>query len=256
MSDRDVLLVGSPSAPLRQAVSQWTALEWNVSVFDRPAFERLADVKALFVQHLKQEGRLLHDDGSFMASVLERYSPKADYSGERNDALAQIVALPCTTGGYWHDLCLADILYVLFRNAAILHLACAGEYCFHYEALINRMTELFDLDEQQRLALQTLRDLKHRYRRRVEGLALHIPLQEVRQVVDRMINKLPNKAASGIASGITTEDYFELRLTELDLVAQLHPGQLDILGPDDRFFTVWQRIRSHGEYPKPKINLH
>ena len=256
ISDRDVLLVGSPSLVLDRAVAEWAAREWNVSVFDRPSFERLANVKGLFIQHLKQEGQLLYDDGSFLASVLERYSPKTDYSGERNDALTQIVALPSMTGAYWHDLCLADVVYVLFRNAAILHMACGGEYCFHYEALIKRMTELLALEESERLALLLLRDLKHIYRRRIEGLKLEIPLPEIRRVVDRMIEKLPDMAASSVATGVTTEDYLKLRLTELDLVAQHHPAQLDILGPENPLFVVWQSVRSRGEYPKPKISFH
>lgn len=137
MSDRDMLLVGSLSPALDQAVARWTAREWNVSVFDPLAFKRLADVKGLFIQHLKQEGRILHDHDDFLGSVLRGYSPKADYSPQRNDALAQICALPPAIGSYWHDLCLADIAYVLFRNAAILHLACAREYCFQYDVLIS-----------------------------------------------------------------------------------------------------------------------
>ncbi len=234
----------------------WTVRAWNVSVFDRLALERLADVKALFLQHLKQEGRLLHDDGAFLASILERYSPKPEYSAERNDALAQIVALPSITGAYWHDLCLADIVYVLFRNAAILHLACAGEYRFQYDSLVERMADLFDLDQRERFSLLLLRYLKHGYRRRVEGLTVWVPLQESRRVVERMIERLPNMTESSISAGVTTEDYFKLRLAELDLVVRCHPGLLDMLGPESDVFALWQRIRWGGGYPKPRISLH
>lgn len=256
MSDRDVLLVGPPSAALDRTAARWTVREWNVSVFDRLAFERLANVKALFLQHLKQEGRLLHDDDNFLASVLECYSPKADYSGERNDALAQIAALPPTTGAYWHDLCLADIVYVLFRNAAILHLASAGEYRFQYNALVNRMANLFDLDQRERLALLQLRDLKHGYRRRVESLTVWVPLQEARRVVDRMIERLPDMMTSSIAAGFTTDNYYKVRMTELDLVARHHPVLLDMLKPESDIYALWQLIRWGGGYPQPRIILH
>lgn len=256
MSDRDILLVGPPSTALDRAVSRWTERSWNVSVFDRPAFERMAEVKALFVQHLKQEGRLLQDADDFLASVLERYSPKPDYSAERNDALAQIISLPPDTDDYWYQLCLSDIVYVLFRNAAILHLACGKEYQFQYDVLVDRMANMFDLGHRERLALLALRDLKHGYRQRVEGLAVRLLLQEARQVVDQMIEQLPDMSVSSIAAGVTTDDYFKLRLTELDLVTRYHPQHLDGLGPENDISVLWKRIRSGGGYPKPKVSLH
>lgn len=252
MSDRDVLLVGPSSPILDRAVTEWRLRDWNVSVFDQLAFRRLADVKALFIQHLKQEGRVLHDDGDFLTSVMEGYSPKADYSAERNDAFAQIVALPANTGEYWHDLCLADVVYVLFRNAAILHLASAEEYCFQFNTTVERMACLFELSQEDRLALLLLRDLKHGYRRRAESLTACSPLQEARRVIDRVIARLPDATTSSIAGGVTTDDYFRLRLTELEIVKKLDPRVLDGLTAKSNFFELWQCIVRGGGYPKPK----
>jgi len=256
LSDRDVLLVAAPSASLDQAVDRWTADAWNVSVFDRLAFARMADVRSLFIQHLKQEGRILHDYDGFLASTLERYVPKADYSAERNDALRQITGLPVTTGAYWPDLCLADIVYVLFRNAAILHLACAGEYCFQYDVLTERMVDLFALDARDRTCLLALRDLKHGYRRREAALSVDPMLSGAREVVDRIMTRLSSLTTSSIANGDTTADYYQMRLFELSLVTRVEPSRLDALGPDDDLFAAWQRIRGAGPYPRPKARVH
>ncbi len=252
ISDRDILLVGPPSCALDQAASHWAERSWNVSVFDRPALERLAEVKALFLQHLKQEGQLLLDEGDYLTSVLGSYSPKPDYSAERNDAFAQIAALPCTTTNYWQQLCIADIVYVLFRNAAILHLACRKEYYFQFDVLVDRIGELFNLGPQDRHSLNALRNLKHGYRRRVAGLPARSRILDARHVINKIIRQLPDMESSSIAAGVTTEDYLKMRMTELELVTRYHPKYLDGLGPDSDMFDLWQRIKSSGGYKPPR----
>jgi hypothetical protein len=256
LSDRDVLLIGSSSTSLDQAIARWTANAWNVSVFDRPAFTRMAEVRSLFIQHLKQEGRILCDADGFLASTLEQYTPKADYSAERNDALRQIAGLPVATGAYWSDLCLADIVYVLFRNAAILHLACSREYCFQYEMLTGRMANLFALSVREQACLLALRGLKHGYRRRESDLPAERWVAEAQEVVDRIVTRLPDLVPSSIVNGDTTDDYYELRLYELELVRRIEPGRLDAMGPDDNLFAVWQQIRRAGPYPRPRVRAH
>jgi hypothetical protein len=256
LSDRDVLLVGLPSPSLDLAVTEWSVRNWNVSILDPRALERLAEVKALFIQHLKQEGDLIHDDGHFLASIFSKYLPKLDYSAERNDAISQISSLPEDSGIYWRDLCLADIAYVLFRNASILHLACDGEYQFQYDALVTRMADLFELNKQDQHALLFLRDLKHGYRRRDRGLTVREPLQQSLRVLDLIAERLPNRTTSSIGIGATTDDYFKLRLTELDLVTVSDPEVLDALRADSVNFAVWERIRRSGGYPKPGARLH
>ena len=252
ISDRDVLVVGEPSPSMDRVVGRWADHAWNVSVFHREAFARLAEVQSLFVQHLKQEGRIFRDDGGFLESVLRNYAPKTDYSAERNDAMRQIIALPSTTGGYWHDLCLADILFVLFRNAAILHLASIGEYCFHYEKLVSRIVELLNLCSDACEPLLALRKLKHSYRQRSRALDVSREFLEARQIILDLIECLPNRTESSIERGETTDEYFKMRLSELSLVANDSPEILDRLEPDSPVFALWQSIRANGGYPKPR----
>jgi hypothetical protein len=256
LSDRDVLVVGEPSSARDCAVTGWEARAWHVSVFDRPAFARLANVRSLFVQHLKQEGRILRDDGHFLAAALEGYLPKQDYTAERNDALRQIAALPCSSGSRWFDLCLSDIAYVFFRNAAILHFASTGVYCFQYDALVARAGDEFGLTDAERSVLLALRDLKHGYRRRAPDCLAEPWLGAARTVIESITSALPNQADSSIARGDTTDDYFRLRLLELNLMNRFEPRQLDALKPGDGLFELGQQVLGAGGYPRGKRRFH
>jgi hypothetical protein len=256
LSDRDVLVVGNPSSARDHAVADWQARDWHVSVFDRVAFSRLANVRSLFVQHLKQEGRILRDDGSFLAAALESYLPKRDYSAERNDALRHIAALPFSSGSRWFDLCLADIIYVFFRNAAILHFASTGLYCFQYDELVARVADKFGISSEEQFALFALRDLKHAYRRRAPDCVAEPLLGLARTIIQDISSTIPNQAESSIARGDTTDEYFRLRLIELELTSRFEPSQLDVLKPEDNLFELWQQVLGAGGYPKTTRRFH
>ena len=102
LSDRDLLVVGDPS-PARDWYSGRLAGSGLARVGFRSRRIRASSKcrRSLFVQHLKQEGRILRDAGCFQATALEGYLPKRDYSAERNDAFRQIAALPCSSGSRW-----------------------------------------------------------------------------------------------------------------------------------------------------------
>lgn len=256
LSDRDLLLIADEGASLHRAAAYWTSLEWNVSTFERRAFARIAEVRSLFVQHIKQEGRIVKDDGGFLASVLEGYLPKSDYKGERNDALRQIASLPPPKGAYWHDMCLADATYVLLRNAIILHLACQRVYCFQYDELVSRFGDEFGLLQDERLCLLHLRNLKHAYRRRVPGYNPENAILSIKEFVNRLNNSIDNFVVSSIESGNTTEDYYYLRMLELDLLGTHDISHLDSLRPGEHLFDVWRRVTGAGGYPKERIRLN
>lgn len=252
LSDRDVLLVGAPSSDRDRSTRDWTFGGWNVSVFDRPAFGRLAEVRSLFVQHVKQEGRIVRDDGDFLRCALAVYTPKPQYLGERNDALRQIAELPKQNGRYWHDLCLADVTYVLFRNAMILHLASIGQYCFGYDDLLDRAAEYLCLTPKQIEALLNLRTLKHAYRQRALAVDLNAKVDLAHNTIAMISGRVGGRDASAVAAGTTTDEYLCLRLYELKLAATITPPVLDALKPEHDLFHVWRSMTMAGGYPKDK----
>lgn len=254
LSDRDVLVVGSETAELRRTQKNWQERGWNVSVFDRLAFSRLAEVQSLFVQHVKLEGRLVRDDQAYLQSTFHTYRPKSNYVGERNDALRAIAHLPHPSGNYWHDLCLGDIVSVLSRNVAILHLATSYRYQFGFDELMGAMTAEFDLDHEEEAALLALRRIKYSYRARVEGdpslASLPIGLRAMRRISD----KLGDLRTSSIEAGITSDDYLRQRLIELELVRVSSPLALDRLPKGHPLEVTWQIIKGAGGYPRPKLH--
>jgi len=257
LSDRDVLLIGTSASEFESSARDWTNNGWNVSAFDRPAFGRLAEVGSLFVQHVKQDGRIIRDDGGQLRQALTAFSPKSDYLGERDDALRQIAALPCENGSYWHDLCLADIVYVLFRNAAILNLASGGHYCFSYEELVLRSADILQLGSSAKEALTALRVLKHAYRSRQLQVETAGFVDRARDVAAEIGRRVGGLHASAVAAGATTDDYLHLRLRELELASTITPPVLDTLSLDDPLYSTWRNMICAAGYPKNKVSrLH
>ena len=70
--------------------------------------------------------------------------------------------------------------------------------------------------------------------------------------IESIASTIPNRAESSIARGDTTDDYFRLRLLELDLTNCFEPSQLDALKPGDGLFELWQQVLGAGGYPKVK----
>jgi hypothetical protein len=257
LSDRDVLIVGVSGAERDARAREWSTDGWNVSAFDTPAFRRLAQVGSLFVQHVKQDGRIVRDDGGRLRQTLARYSPKTEYIGERNDALRQIATLPGQDGRYWHDLCLADIIYVLIRNAAILHLGSRGQYCFSYDELILRLADDLQLDEEVMRVLRCLRHLKHAYRSREARAEVQGLVDGARKATALIAKRVGGLDTSAIAAGVTSDTYIKRRLCELELAASLGPKVLDALPADHPLGKVWQDMMRSAGYPKKEsFGLH
>lgn len=254
LSDRDVLLVGPQDAELDRVLTTWSARGWNASVFDRPSFCRLADVQSLFVQHVKQEGRIVRDDHGYLSATLASYVPKPDYQGERNDALRQALAIPPPNNDYWHDLCVADITYVLFRNAAILHLGSGGKYCFGFDELVAEIADEFGLKASEASSLLALRSGKHCYRARVLGHSGLVWLDLARYTIAKVATAMGDLRQSSVRAGTTTDDYFLQRLEELELVRLFSPIALDGIGVENPLYARWQKIKGAGGYPRPKLN--
>lgn len=252
LSDLDVLIVGEPSA-IELAKSNWLNAGWNVTAFERSGFERMAEVRSLFIQHLKQESRIVTDPDGYLAKTLETYSPKTEYTGERNDSVRHLLSLPACLGQYWYDLCLADIHYVFVRNLMILHLASRGTYCFDYRELVRSLSGELHLSQPEQIALGQLRSLKHGYRNRSVALDPQPTLTLIRSVVHKASVAWGDLSESSIANGDTTDEYLLLRRRELELVRDNCPTALDKLSSDHPLFELWRSIRGAGGYPRARM---
>jgi hypothetical protein len=252
-SDLDALIIGQTADQINGLSAQWKARGWNVSRFGENEFKNLVRGRSLFVQHIKQEGCIIQADFEFMKSALRNYSPKPSYASERQDTIAQLKALPTTGSGYWADLCLADITYVLFRNASILHLATRHKkYTYDYHSLVEAMTAEFRLTRLQYEALTKLRILKHAYRTRNDTVNAKLSLQLAQKALITISNQLHEAGEVDLEQGNIQDPYFRLRRTELNLVSIYDPRELDALKPNEPGFEDWTFICSPAGYPKPR----
>lgn len=251
LSDKDILVVDDAEAIHSKEYKHWERRGWNVTHFEKGRFQRMADVNALFVQHIKLEGRTFRDDGGFLKAVLEGYSPALCYAGELSDAIHQLEELPISGCSYWADLCIADTAYVLFRNVVIFFLANQGCYEFSYPNLVEIAGQQLHWTDAQKDSLRRLRELKFAYRHRDTGAEVGNSI-EVAKVLSQTMAPLDHKVQSSIRAGRTTDDYFRLRLVEIGLVGVEDPRHLDGRQPSDASYQIWQTIMRAGGYPKPK----
>jgi hypothetical protein len=253
LSDRDVLLIGQTEVDTDLPTAEWRASGWNVTRYDRSSFTRMAEVKALFIQHIKQEGKILCDDDNFLPGLLSNFSPKNCYELEKLASIRQLLQIPKGTSNPWTALCIGDISYVYFRNIAILHLASRGEYVFEYDRLVSSISNELKLSGEQRGALAKLRDAKHAYRERRLDMALISQVPTLRNTATLVCDSFfRGRIEIGGMSESVTDTYFRVRMAKLELLKSADPRAMDQLRPHEPGFNRWYLIRNFGGYPKPK----
>src|SRR2546430_1257078 len=91
-SDRDLLLVSDDEDALDAARVSLSMQGYSCACYDWGKLRLLASRKALFIQHLKQESRVIVDKGDRLKSLLNDYSPALSYS-EQIGAARDLVSL-------------------------------------------------------------------------------------------------------------------------------------------------------------------
>jgi hypothetical protein len=164
LSDRDILIVDADTDILLSRCVELQAQGWSVAAYTWKKLERLSEQRVLFLQHLKLESRIIHDDGDRFADLIAAFEPKKTYAEEilQNAQLASIVQeYPATTEGV---LWVADVLFVCLRNFGVLRLAEFGRFRFAFSSVLSELTALGYLTEPQMATLQRLRPMKASYR--------------------------------------------------------------------------------------------
>lgn len=177
-SDSDLLFLSD--TVVRRDSNRFAALGFSVSSFTWQQFEAMADEGSLFIQHLKQEGRIVQDPSGRLHRTLERFEPATEHAAKAAGN-SRLIAL---TGGVSDGRAAigwaCDVLSVAFRNHAVLDAAAAGIYLFSYPALVDLVVSKHDLSEADAKLLLSLRILKREYRQ--SGAVKHTSLAYVHDV--------------------------------------------------------------------------
>ena len=167
-SDRDLLIVSDDETTLREMKSRYDSIGWSCTAYSWNRLQRAADQGSLFVQHLKQESKVLSDPSDRLAHLLAQYSTKASYKRELSGAASLIGNLMqhlprCDAGPMWT----LDVLSVGFRSLAVANLADNGIYVFSNSGIIDGLTRIGMVRKEDIPQLSALRRFKSLYRQGV-----------------------------------------------------------------------------------------
>lgn len=251
LSDRDLLAIGSPNE-VEAAVSGYAADGWNVTRYSYVTFSAMAEAHSLFVQHVKQDGRIVRDDLGFLSTVLRNFQAKKDYSQELLSAIKPLHSLSEIERNYWAKLFQSDVLYVTIRNACIFHRATVEEPAFDYRDLISWVSRVANLSTSEEGALLHLRHLKHAYRSRYADVDVSC-VQEIGAVSRKLLDYWLNEPCAGVTAVHHSNGYHEVRDLEGRLIKAVDPVYLDKFGHTHGLADFWSAVCNSDPYrPRPK----
>lgn len=249
-SDRDILLVDDRPAVLARRARILSNQGWSVAPYTYRKLEALAERGALFVQHLKMEGKVLKDEQGRYSRIVSEFRPRQFYTNDirENARLAGLlVSQPQTERG---ALWAADVLYVAVRNFGVLWLAEQREYTFSYRRIVSRLIGKGLIDSSGESALLKLRFLKALYR---SGELVRRPVTA--EAVGIALSALPRRYFPELSEAIdpgaivkrcaplpeTANAYSRLRNLEKAYVALLSLKDLDLSAGEFGVLDRWIR---------------
>lgn len=163
-SDNDLLIVSEKFENKYEAEQMFNNVGYSCSAYTFDKLQVLSDRKALFVQHLKQDAKIITDKNDRLYTLLNDYSPKENYDSEIqeiNDYFELIKCIPDTVEGIGWAF---DVIAIGLRNYNILQLANHKIYEFSLHSILKYSKRIFNLTESEIQTLLNTRIAKKNYR--------------------------------------------------------------------------------------------
>ena len=247
-SDKDVLICGPSRGESCKLINDWEANNWSVAFYTWKRLDQMSKAGSLFLQHLKQEGDILHDGSSRLKNALQKYQPKESYHGDLRRSLELCRPTEREMASSQAAACMGDILYTFARNAMILQLASRKIYIFDYSKLLEQLQILGLISKQEVGTLKTLRLLKAAYRSR------NFTFLNEREVYTRSKSIIYKMFRLGTSEICAYSDiryfglpYATLRDIEVRLVSQFGISFLENSN-DKTLKKIWRMIRDPRGY--------
>ena len=226
VSDKDVLIVSPSGLQLSYEKALWRQRGWSVACYSPSRLERMANAGSLFVQHLKQEGIVLRDDGDKLRSIFSRFTPFNDYRAQISNAfefarLFERSATTISTHGFF-----SDVLYFLIRNAGIVTLANQGIYKFSMHEIVQSLARVssksFSVSDANS-TVSRLRLSKAAYRNGVSADYISPEIiDDGLWLVDRLFGvSIERVSRREVQSWIFADPYLQLRALEKRLIENM-----------------------------------
>lgn len=185
-SDCDIVLVDDCVTRLFATSGALQNRGYSCAAYTWSSLERMSAHGSLFVQHLKTEAVVLHDERERLGAFLQVYSPLSDYSRDINStrdlmAITETIA-DCRQSVGWA----CDVLAVGVRNIGILTLANEGRYAFSFDSVLCGLRDIGALTSADVVILRKLRAFKSHYRARRYGL---LPTLQEFQSILRIVTR-------------------------------------------------------------------
>ncbi|MCE9677792.1 hypothetical protein LZP69_01120 [Shewanella sp. AS1] len=168
-SDKDLLVVCKPKYKI-DAIEKYSDLGYSVSVYTLRQLENMRLQGSLFLQHLKNESRVLYDSNGVFAQFIAQcqfVSPSLEEMKRSTKSLVNALNCPVDYRISWW---LADYLFVLSRDYFIKHFAKKGLVIFNVIQLSQAIEKEFKLKRAEAEVFLKLRKCKSIYRSgRFEG---------------------------------------------------------------------------------------
>lgn len=211
LSDEDVLLIGSEEVRAT-ASDQLRSEGMSPSFYTWEQFYGLVGKGSLFVQHLKQESRIVVDTGGRLRGALRSFRPTEDLELRLQQTLHLLTltgrAVDVPAAGLWA----LDVLAVTFRNFAIVRNAESGRFIFGFSDLVRSVSDNAGLSGAEQTLLLRLRKYKSEYRNKIQTSHTCEIMQDLTKI-QRILVRL-----------LETSDSFWLRSPELTPRFLDHPS--------------------------------
>jgi hypothetical protein len=163
-SDNDLLVVADSFENLYDVERAFSRQGYSCSAYTFKRLQNLVDKKALFIQHLKQDAKMLFDKDDRLSILLKNFSPKDSYDVELKEAKDYFKLLnyiPDTKLGIGWAF---DIIAIGIRNYNILELANHKIYEFSLNKILENSKRIFNLTDSEIEILLNSRIAKKHYR--------------------------------------------------------------------------------------------
>ncbi len=258
LSDRDILIVDDNVDLLRSRRLQLQQEGWSVASYTWTKLQKIAAKGALFVQHLKLESQILHDENKRFETFVAEFKPKESYALEisANRSLASLASTyPASgIGALWA----ADVLYVCIRNYGVLKLAERKQFTFSFHDILDGLVAARCLSASDATSLRQLRLIKSLYRSHtfVPASTASALLEKITQVIPAEVMNEKCRPLSSVdvilrAIPLSAKHSAYHRLRQLEKVYLAGA----IISPQFRRDPIFERLRRWIEDPRMYAGL-
>lgn len=250
LSDQDILSVGDESSRC-SLIEKFKRVGWNACHMTWEDFDDHARQGSLFIQHVKQDGKLIFDPRNELRRRLASFDMRTEYFSELLGCMSNYEILPNRYKTYWQKLGYLDCLYVLTRNLCILAQATYAKPIFDYEHSVDLTCNLLALPSTTSKTLKTLRSVKFSYRTRDDKVSIDCTKSFDDAFID-LCSGLREKIPAGIQPSQRGADYFRLRKLEIEVLSVVKPKELDDETANLQMQKFWKLVTKPSTYRDPR----